>query len=94
MPIENLKVIDQDVPGWIQMLRENEFSDKEIDDMLSRLNVEYSKASGIDPIEKELERIEKDLWEKHKRKLDSDQREYMRKSILSRPEFRDFKDKK
>ena len=85
------KIPDQDVPGWINMLRENDFSDEEINGMLSRLNVEYSKASGIDPVEKELERIEKDLWERHRRKLDKEQREYMRRSILSRPEFRDFK---
>lgn len=91
MPIENLKVIDQDVPGWIKILRENGLSAAEIDEMLSRLNVEYSKASGIDPIEKELERIEKDLWDKHKRTLDKEQREYMRRSISERPEFKDFK---
>lgn len=73
------------------MLRENGLSDQEIDEMLSRLNVEYSKASGIDPIEKELERIEKDLLNKHGRALSKEQREYMRQSILSRPEFKEFK---
>lgn len=89
----NIMIPDGDMPGWIKTLRDGGFSDKEIDDTLSRKNVEYAKGAGIDPVERELERIEKDMREKHNIVWDKEQREYMRKSIASRPEFKDFKEK-
>lgn len=85
---------DKDIPGWMEMLRREGFSDEEINYLLSRHNVEYSKASGINPVEIELEKLTKDLREKHGRTLTREQREYMRKSILSRPEFKDFGEKR
>lgn len=94
MMIEKIKISDKNIPDWMQTLREGGFSDEEIDTMLSKLNVAYSKASGIDPIEKELERIEQDLLRKYKRVLNHEQREYLRKSISDRPEFEDFKETK
>lgn len=94
MTIERAEIPDKDVPGWMQTLREGGFSDEEIDSMLSRRNVEYAKGAGIDVVDKELERIEKDLLKTHGRKLTKEQREYMRKSIADRPEFKDFKNTK
>lgn len=88
---EKMMIPDDDINGWIKTLREGGFSDKEIDDTLSRKNVEYAKGAGIDPVERELERIEKDLLKKHNRVLDKETREYMKKSIADRPEFKDFK---
>jgi hypothetical protein len=90
MPIENAKLPDQDIPNWIKTLREGGFTDEELDSMLPRLNKEYSKASGIDPIEQELQKIEKTLVKKHGRTLTEEQRKYMRESIGTRPEFKDF----
>ena len=93
MPIENAKIPDRDIPGWIKALREGGLSDKEINEMLARKNVEYSKASGIDPREIEFKRIVKDLEEKHGRILDKEQLKYLKQGIDDRPEFKDFKDK-
>ena len=59
MPIENIKIPDDDVQEWIKRLREGGFLDKEIDDTLSRLNVEYARGARIDVIQQELARIEK-----------------------------------
>ena len=94
MTIERTGIPDEDVPSWIKTLRDGGFSDEEIDVMLSRLNVEYAKGAGINVVEKELERIEKDLLKTHGRKLTEEQRKYMRKSISNRLEFKDFKNTK
>ncbi len=91
MTIERVKISDKNIPDWMQTLRDGGFSDEEIDAMLSRLNVEYAKGGGIDVVEKELERIEKDLLKTHGHILTKEQRENMRKNIADRLEFEDFK---
>ncbi|KKT42311.1 MAG: hypothetical protein UW30_C0001G0036 [Candidatus Giovannonibacteria bacterium GW2011_GWA2_44_13b] len=93
MTIEKINIPDGDIPGWMKILREGGFSDKEIDAMLSRLNVAYAKGAKIDPMEEELKRIEEHL-KAYGKTLNDEEREYMRKSIASRPEFEDFRDKK
>ena len=94
MPIEAVKIPDSDIPGWIKTLREGGFSDKEINELLSRKNPSYAKGAGVDPVEEELKRIEHDLAKRHKRKLNNEQREYLKKAISERPEFKDFKSQK
>lgn len=73
---------DDDMVGWIKVLREGNFSQEEIDLILSHLNETYKIENN--PVEKELKRIKKDLREKHGRVLTSEQEEYMRKSIEGR----------
>ncbi len=76
---------DGDMPGWIQVLRESNLTNQEIDNFLARLNETYAKETGINPIEKVIEEhlaeIEKYILDKHDRVLTPEQREYFRKSI-------------
>ena len=46
------KIPDDDMIGWIQSLREGGLTDKEIDEMLSKLNKTYAEKKGLNPVDK------------------------------------------
>lgn len=94
MGIERVKIPDDDIPGWVQVLREGGFSNEEIDGMLSQLNIEYAKGAMADVVEEELKRVEQYLRDTHGRILTRKQREYLRENIANRPEFKDFQNTK
>ena len=77
-------VPDDDMPGWINALKEEGFSDEEIDYLFSYLNKTYRQIKGPEVVERELKTIENYIWEKYGRKLNPEQRRCLREGIESR----------
>lgn len=84
-----LSIPDDDMAGWIKTLREGNFSQDEIDAILSHLNKPYrdQKFPKEQRIEEELKKIEADLKDKYGKILNDEQKSYLRKSIGTREEF-------
>ncbi|TAN57988.1 hypothetical protein EPN15_02390 [Patescibacteria group bacterium] len=82
---------DNDMPGWIQALREGGLTDEEIDKMFIRLNKEYAKQKGADVVEQELKNIEDEFIAKSGRYLNEDEKEYFKKGIRERLGIQDAK---
>ena len=81
---DKAQIPNNDMPGWIQTLREGGFTDEEIDRMLIRLNKEYAKQKGADVVEEELKIVEKEFVAKSGRYLNEDEKEYFKKGIRER----------
>lgn len=79
--ITKLRIPDEDIPGWLQVLREGGFDDKEIDSILVYLNKTYRDLRGGRVIEEEIKEVEKYLQRKYKKYLNDEQREYLKKGI-------------
>ena len=84
--IGRVRIPNEDMPNWIQTLREGGFTDEEIDIILSNLNVEYRKTKNPNFVEEELNRLKEYLRKEHKRILSPEEIEYLRKSIENRLE--------
>jgi len=84
--IVKARIPNEDMPGWIQTLRDGNFTDQEIDMILSNLNADYRKAKNPNFIEEELGKLIKYFRKEHKRILSPKEIEYLRKSIESRLE--------
>ncbi len=82
--ITKANVPDDDMPSWINTLKEGGFSDEEMDYLLSYLNKTYRQIKGSEVVERELENTEKYLREKYGRRLNPEQRQCLRKGIESR----------
>lgn len=79
--ITKLRIPDEDMPGWLQVLREGGFDDKEIDSILVYLNKTYRGLMGEQVIKEEIKEVEKYLQRKYKKYLNDEQREYLKKGI-------------
>ncbi len=88
---DKAQIPDNDMPGWIQTLREGGLTDEEIDKMLIRLNKEYAKQKGADVVEQELKNIEDEFVAKSGRYLNEDEKEYFKKGIRERLGIQDAK---
>jgi len=82
--IEKLRVPDEDIPGWMQTLREGGFTDAEIDTILSNLNQTYSNEIIKGQVETELIKINNEIREKRGVALSDTERNALRKGIESR----------
>ena len=82
---------NDDMPGWIQTLREGGLTDEEIDKNLIHLNKEYAKQKGADVVEQELKKVEKEFVAKSGRYLNEDEKEYFKKGIRERLGIQDAK---
>lgn len=82
---------DDDAVGWINTLREGGFTQSEIDSVMSHLNKTYrdQKYPKEERIEAELKKTEEYLFKKYGQKMDNEKREYLRRSISEREEFKD-----
>lgn len=91
IPIEKITIPDSDALGWIETLRQGGFSQGEIEGIMSHLNKTYREK--INPkenrIDEELKRIEDHLFLQYGQKTTPERREYLRKAISEREEFRD-----
>lgn len=83
------QIPDNDMPGWIQTLREGGFTDEEMDRMFIHLNKEYAKQKGADVVEHELKKVEEEFIAKSGRYLNEDEKEYFRKGIQERLGIKD-----
>ena len=84
--IAKVRIPNEDMPGWIQSLREGGFTDQEIDMILSNLNVDYRKAKNPNFVEEELGKLMKYFREKYKKILNPKEIEHLKKGIESRLE--------
>ena len=82
--IEKLRIPDDDMPGWIQTLREGGFNDEEIDFIMSNLNKTYDRLKKNEFIEQELRRMEEEIKNRRGFGLNIDERRALRESIESR----------
>jgi hypothetical protein len=84
---DKAKIPDQDMLGWIKLLREDGvFSEKEIDGILSRLNQTYAEYKHNPHIEEELKKIDDKTKEHRGVGLSEEEKEYFRRSIKTRYE--------
>lgn len=85
------QIPDDDMPGWIKVLREGGFTDEEMDRMFIHLNIEYAKQKGADVVEQELKKVEEEFIAKSGRYLNDDEKEHFRKGIQERLGIQDTK---
>jgi hypothetical protein len=76
--IEKVRIPDSDMTGWSEILRAENFSEKEVDAILSHLNLTYRDMAHPNWIEKELEWVEGHLKKDHGKNLTEDQKERFR----------------
>ena len=88
---DKAQIPDNDMPGWIQTLREGGLTDEEIDKMLIHLNKESAKQKGADVVEQELKKVEEEFVAKSGRYLNKDEKEYFKKGIRERLGIQDAK---
>jgi hypothetical protein len=82
--VQKMKIPDDDMVGWINVLRDGGFSQEEIDSMLAHLNKTYREMTGNKIVEKELEDLREYLKKKHGKDLSQEQLEYYRKVFESK----------
>jgi hypothetical protein len=82
--IVGARIPDEDMPGWMETLRQGNFSEEEIDAILGHLNATYFDAKGASMVEKELASTIKYIEGKTKKPLDPEQKEYLKKGIEQR----------
>lgn len=79
--VEKIKILDEDIPGWIKSLHEGGFSSEEIDEVLGNLNLTYKKAKDPDVIERELLAIKDYYRNNYNKILAKKQIEYFREGL-------------
>lgn len=79
-----MSIPDDDMPGWIEALREGGFDQPEIDDILSYLNATYFEFKGAGLVDKELQSTVDYIQRTYKRPVTPEQKEYLRKGIEER----------
>lgn len=77
------RIPDEDMPGWIETLRQGGFSDEEMDLILENLSPTYKKMRHPDFVEKGLEKLKEDLSQKIGRELTEEEIDYLKKGIES-----------
>lgn len=77
--IEKISIPDDDMVGWIETLRSGNYSEKEIDGILSKLNRTYRDKAHPDWIEKVLADVESLLESDYGKVLTEEQKESFRK---------------
>ena len=77
--IEKMRIPDDDMVGWMEILRSENFSEKEVDDILSHLNLTYRDMAHPDWIEKELDYVASCFKRDHGKELTEEQKERFRK---------------
>ena len=76
--IEKISIPDDDMVGWIETLRSGNYSEKEIDGILSKLNRPYRDKAHPDWIEKVLADVESLLESDYGKVLTEEQKESFR----------------
>lgn len=79
--IRNISVPDNDMQGWLRVLREGGLSEEEIDHMMVHLNETYKGVQGATVVDREVKKIKEILEEKHKYYLNDEQEALVRKNI-------------
>lgn len=82
--IERIRIPDEDMPGWIQTLRETGFSDKEIDSILRNLNSTYAGLKKEEFVVRELKKMEEEVSKRRGSGFTEQERIEMKKGIESR----------
>ncbi|MBS3902944.1 MAG: hypothetical protein KGZ30_01045 [Anaplasmataceae bacterium] len=82
--IEKVSIPDNDMPGWINVLREGGLNDEEINTMLSRLNQTYATLKEQEVVDRELQRMDAEIEERRGSGLTEEEREALRAGIQSR----------
>lgn len=81
-----LSLPDEDMVGWINVLREAGFSEQEMDTMLSQLNETYAKFKKRDRIIKKMHHVEETLRRNDGGQLSPEEREILKKQLEQSPE--------
>lgn len=76
--IVRMAVPDNDMRGWLNVLREGGLSEEEIDQMMVRLNETYRNIQGSVVIDREVEKIKEMLAREHKYYINNEQEDQIR----------------
>ncbi len=82
--IEKISIPNDDVPGWMQTLREGGFTDEEIDTMLVHLNPTYAGEKQKVAIEQELTKMNNEITLRRGYPLSDEEKANLKKGIESR----------
>jgi hypothetical protein len=77
--IKKMRIPDDAMVGWIEFLRDENFGEKEIDGILSKLNRTYRDKEHPDWVEKQMQYIESCLKRDYGRVLTEEQKNKFRK---------------
>ena len=77
--IEKIRIPDDDMVGWMEFFRAENFSEKEIDRIFSKLNRTYRDKAHPDWIEKELEYVESCLKRDYGKNLTEEEKNKFRR---------------
>lgn len=79
--IVRVTVPDNDMQGWLKVLREGGFGEEETDQIMVRLNETYRNIQGPVVVEREVEKIKEMLAREHKYHLNDEQENILRKNV-------------
>lgn len=82
--MEKINVPDEDVPGWLQTLREGGFTDVEINSIMSHLNETYAGFQKDVAVNKELEKMDGEIRARRGFSLSNEEKTKLREGIESR----------
>lgn len=75
--ITKITIPDEDMPGWIEVLRQTGFTDAEMDEIFGRLNKEYRKVKGKKRAEILVEELDKYMFAKRGTGLSESERKHL-----------------
>lgn len=79
-----VSIPDDDVPGWLETLREGGFSESEIDSIMSHLNETYAGVKMNEAVEKELRKMDAEITNRRGTPLTDEEKKSLRAGIESR----------
>lgn len=78
---ERMSVPDEEVVPWMKTLRENEFSDEEIDRILTWLNAEYARIKLPELVDGEVRKVLERMRQRDEGTLSPEEVEKLREEI-------------
>ena len=79
--IAKISVPDENIPEWMNVLREGGMNEDEMDRILIHLNKTYGKLKAPFVIEREIEKIKEELVKEYKYHLNDEQEQLIRKGL-------------
>lgn len=80
--VEKASIADEDVPGWIEALKQGgDMTQEEIDFMLSNLNKSYARALNPNWMEDEIDQIDRFYFHHTKKRLTDEDKQRLRAKL-------------
>ena len=79
--VTKISIPDDNIPEWMNVLREGGINEEEMDAILMHLNKTYSNLKAPFIIEREIEKIKEELVKEYKYYLNDEQEQLIRKGL-------------